>query len=314
MKSRLCFAAFSKRGAALARELAAVLGGDIWAPLRICDSGTRGITGQLNDWTGKAFASYRGLVFISACGIAVRAVAPHLAGKGSDPAVVVLDERGRHVISLLSGHIGGANALAKSIARITGGEAVITTATDVAGVTAVDEWAVARNCAIENPVAVKTISAAALEGSEIGVAVTEELLDAPWPVTLWLRPRSLVLGAGCKKNTSFEKLLCAFDSFTEEIGVSRLSISAIASIDLKGEEAGLIKLAESLGVPFVTFSSEELKAVPGHFSASGRVEAVTGVSNVCERAAVLRSGGFLLRGKTVYEGITFALAKTRGDK
>lgn len=313
MKSWLCFAAFSRRGADLARELAAALGGDIWTPRRICCHGAREIRGQLDDWAGEAFTSYRGLVFISACGIAVRAVAPHLEGKGSDPAVVVLDERGKHIISLLSGHIGGANALAKSIARITGGEAVITTATDAAGVTAVDEWAVAHNCAIENPSAVKNVSAAALESLEIGVAVTEELRDAPWPVTLWLRPRSLVLGAGCKKNTSFEKLLGAFNSFVEESGVSRLSVSAVASIDLKREEAGLIKLAESLGVPFVTFSAEELKGVPGHFSASGRVEATTGVDNVCERAAVLRSGGFLLRGKTVYEGITFALAKTRGE-
>lgn len=313
MKSRLCLAAFSARGADLARKLAAALGGDIWTPRRIHAPGAREISGQLGDWAGEAFASYGGLVFISACGIAVRAVAPHLKGKESDPAVVVLDERGRHVIPLLSGHIGGANALAKSIAGITGGEAVITTATDVAGVTAVDEWAVTHNCAIENLSAVKTISAAALEGSEIGVAVTEELRDAPWPVTLWLRPRSLVLGAGCKKNTPFEKLLGAFNTFAEESGVSRLSISAIASIDLKREEAGLIKLAEGLGVPFVTFSAGELRGVPGHFSASGRVEAATGVDNVCERAAVLRSGGFLLRGKTIYEGITFALAKTRGD-
>lgn len=297
----------------MARELAAALGGDIWTPRRICGQGEREIARPLGDWAGDAFASYRGLVFISACGIAVRAVAPHLEGKGSDPAVVVLDERGKHVISLLSGHIGGANVLAKSIARITRGQAIITTATDVAGVTAIDEWAAARDCAIENPSAVKNISAAALEGAAIGVAVTEELRAAPWPVTLWLRPRSLVLGAGCKKNTPFEKLLGAFNVFAEESGVSRLSVSAVASIDLKKEETGLIKLAESFGVPFVTFSAEQLKGVPGHFSASGRVEATTGVDNVCERAAVLRSGGFLLRGKTVYEGITFALAKTRGD-
>lgn len=311
MKGGLCFAAFSRKGAALARRLSDELGGDIWTAPRICADGEREISGALSDWAGRAFASYGALVFVSACGIAVRAVAPHLKGKESDPAVVVLDECGHHVISLLSGHIGGANALAKNIAAITGGKAVVTTATDVAGVPAVDEWAVTHNCAIENPTAVKHISAAAIEGAQIGVAVTEELRDAPWPVTLWLRPRSLVLGTGCKRHMPFEKLMDSFNSFIEESGVSRLSVSAVASIDLKSDEVGLIKLADSLGVPFITFTAEELGSVPGHFTASGIVEATTGVDNVCERAAVLQSGGFLLRGKTVYEGITFALAKVR---
>lgn len=311
MSGRICLAAFSKAGVALAQKICDVTGGDIWAPPRHGCPSARDISGSVTDWAGKIFSLYDAIIFVSACGIAVRAIAPHLQGKDTDPAVVVLDERGLRVISLLSGHLGGANALAKRVASITGGEAVITTASDVSGVPAIDEWSKERGYVIENLAVAKKITAAALEGEKIGVAVTEELLDAPWPVTLWLRPRNLVLGAGCKKGVSFEKLKDACDHFLHDSGVSNLSIMAVASIDIKKEESGLIELARCLGVPFNTFSACELNGVPGSFSASKRVQAATGTDNVCERAAVLMSSGFLLRSKTKYEGITFALAKAR---
>ena len=314
MSGRICLAAFSKAGAETAEKISLETGGDVWTPLRHKAPGRHIIREPLREWAGKMFAAYEALIFISACGIAVRAIAPHLKGKDKDPAVLALDERGRRVISLLSGHAGGANALAKRVAAVTGGEAVITTATDVNGIPAVDEWAKEHNCAVENPGAVKKISAAALEGAEIGVAVTEEICDPPWPVTLWLRPRNLVLGVGCKRNVPFKALKEACAAFAEESRVSPLSIAALASIDAKKNEKGLLDLASYLGVPFVTFSPEELKSAPGNFTASEKVEAAVGVDNVCERAAVLKSGGSLLRKKTVYEGITFALAKAGTGK
>lgn len=311
MNGRICLAAFSKAGVALAQKIRAVLGGDIWAPPRHGGASVRGISGSVTDWAGAAFSLYDAIIFVSACGIAVRAIAPHLQGKDTDPAIVVLDERGLRVISLLSGHLGGANALARRVASITGGEAVITTASDVGGVPAIDEWSKERGYVIENLGAAKKITAAALEGEKIGVAVTEELLDAPWPVTLWLRPRNLALGVGCRKGVSFEKLKDSCEHFLSDSGVSGLSIMAVASVDIKKEENGLIELARYLGVPFNTFSACELNGVPGSFAASKKVQEATGTDNVCERAAVLASRGFLLRGKTKYEGITFALAKTR---
>lgn len=143
--------------------------------------------------------------------------------------------------------------------------------------------------------------------------MTEELLDAPWPVTLWLRPANLVLGVSCKRGVPHERIKAASDRFIGESEVSPLSISAIASVDIKRDEPGLIELAAELGVPFVTFSAERLKEARGDFIASERVAAATGVDNVCERAAVLESGGFLLRRKTKYEGIRLALAKRRRD-
>ncbi len=262
------------------------------------------------EWTRKYFDNADALLFIGACGIAVRAVAPFLHDKTTDPAVLVMDEAGKHVISLLSGHIGGANALAGEIALKTGAVPVITTATDLRGITAADTWAVDHNCAIENPEAIKSVSSAMLAGHAVGVAITERQMDPPFPVTLWLRPRTLVLGAGCRKDTDpaafEEKVLC----FLKENGVSLLSLRAVATIDLKRNEPALVRFCTRYSLPLQVYSADELRAVPGVFAHSDFVEKTTGVDNVCERAAVL-TGGSLLVGKTAAEGITLALAGTR---
>lgn len=305
-------AAFSEKGIETARAVAGALGAEIYVPGRYARDGLRVIEPSLNEWAGARFADCGALVFVSACGIAVRAIAPFVRSKAEDPAVVVLDEAGENVVSLLSGHLGGANELAKEIAAAVGGRAVITTATDVRGVTAVDSWAVANGCAVENVHAVKEISSAALAGREIGVAVTEELQPAPWPVTLWLRPRVLTLGVGCKRGVEFQALAEAAAEFLEESGVSPLSLAAVASIDIKKDEAAIIKLAEKYKVPFVTYGAGALNGARGCFSYSERVERETGVGCVCERAAVLAAeGGVLMRGKTIYPGVTLALAKHR---
>jgi cobalt-precorrin 5A hydrolase len=301
--------AFTRAGANLAARLAAKLDAEAWSPSQYAFEGIKSLDCSLHEWTRHCFGDSEALIFLSACGIAVRAVAPCLGDKTSDPAVVVLDDLGRNVISLLSGHLGGANKLAELIASHTGGRAVITTATDVHGLLAADAWAAEHNCAVQNIAAAKAVSAAILEGERIGVAVTEQLQPAPWPITLWLRPRNLVLGVGCKKGADFTEMKKALEDFLEGAGVSPLSLSAVASIDLKAGESAILRLAAEFGVPFRTYGAEELKRVPGRFSASERVLSVTGVDNVCERAAVLCACGPLLRGKTVYKGVTFALAR-----
>ena len=302
--------AFTRDGTELARLIASRLGGRAWAPSRYAGGDVSPLTGSIAVWTRERFSASDALVFVSACGIAVRAVAPCLKDKTRDPAVVCLDDRGRNVISLLSGHLGGANELARRVAALTGGRPIITTATDVHKVEAVDVWAKEHDCAIENIGTVKSVSA--LDGEKIGVAVTEMEQPAPWPVTLWLRPRNLALGVGCKRGTTSAALRAALDDFLSGAGVSKLSLCALASIDLKKDEPCLADLARELGVPFLTFPAAELAAVPGQFSHSQKVLDVTGVDNVCERAAVLASGfGPLLRGKTRYPGVTFALARRK---
>lgn len=259
-------------------------------------------------WTRDVFAASDALLFIGACGIAVRAIAPLVRDKTQDPAVVVMDEAGRFVIPILSGHIGGANVLAEQIARKTGATPVITTATDINGVPAIDTWAVAQNCAIENPSAIKNVSAAALSGQSVGVMITERTLTPPFPVTLTLRPRTLALGAGCKRNISTEHFEACVHTFLQQCGVSLLSIKALSTIDIKADEPALRAFCAKYRLPLLAYSSGALSAVVGQFSHSDFVQQTVAVGCVCERAAVLASKGRLLMGKTAMDGVTLALA------
>jgi len=304
--------AFSDEGAVLAAKIADSLGGTAWASKGHARAGVLEIKEPLSEWTKYRFADSGAIVFVCACGIAVRAIAPCLKSKMLDPAVVALDDAGRDVIALLSGHMGGANELARKIAAITGGNAVITTSTDVHGLPAVDEWAVRHDCAIEDLYRAKKISAAAIAGEKIGVAVTDRLQPAPWPVTLWLRPRNLVLGVGCRKDTDPGLLMAAAADFLAATGVSVKSIRAVASIDIKKDEPAIEELAVRLGAEFVTYTAAELNKARGTFTASEKVLEITGADSVCERAAVLKAQGRLVRGKTAYCGVTLALARCDG--
>ena len=304
--------AFTRDGTELARLIASRLGGRAWAPSRYAGGDVSPLTDSVAAWTRERFSASDALVFVSACGIAVRAVAPCLKDKTRDPAVVCLDDRGKNVISLLSGHLGGANDLARRVAALTGGRAVVTTATDVHEVEAVDVWAKEHDCAIENIGAVKNVSAAALDGEKIGVAVTEMEQPAPWPVTLWLRPRNLALGVGCKRGTEPELMRGCFLDFMKQSGYSPLSVASVASVEQKKDEAAVAGLAEFYEIPFETFSAETLMALPGEFTHSPAALAAVGTDNVCERAALAASrGGYMVRLKTKYPGITFALARKR---
>lgn len=309
---RLHAAAFSERGAALALRIAEAMDGTAWAPERYARGGVLPFGTSLSEWTRARFEDAYAIVFVSSCGIAVRAAAPYLKGKDKDPAIVVTDERGINVISLLSGHIGGANDLTKKIAALIGANPVVTTATDVNGITPPDLWAIENNCAIENLPAAKRVAAEILAHHEVGVAVTDELQSAPYPVTLWLRPKNLIVGIGCKRNTDAETMRERFIEFMDDSGFSPLSVAAVASIDRKKDESAIIDLAEYYKIPFKTFSAEELMALPGTFTPSPAALAAVGVDNVCERAALAAScGGYMVRLKKKYPGITFALARKR---
>ena len=308
----LCAAAFSERGAKLARRIALAFGGSAWAPEKYAGGGVLPFGVSLGEWTKERFAEAEALVFVSSCGIAVRAVAPYLKGKDKDPAVIVADERGLSVISLLSGHIGGANELTLRIAEAIGARPVITTATDVNGITPPDSWAVKNNCAIENLPAAKRVAAELLSGHAVGVAVTDELQPAPYPVTLWLRPKNLIVGVGCKRGTEPELLRGCLLDFMKQSGYSPLSVASVASVEQKKDEAAVAGLAEFYEIPFETFSAETLMALPGEFTPSPAALAAVGTDNVCERAALAASrGGYMVRLKTKYPGITFALARKR---
>lgn len=319
---KLAYLSFTEKGRQLAARLAAALGGTA----QRC-----GASCSLEAWTAAHFSQSDGLVYVGAAGIAVRAIAPHLKSKTTDPAVVVVDECARYAIPILSGHLGGANDLARAIGRVCGALPVLTTATDVNGVFAVDEWAKRQNCLVLNPEEIKTVSAKLLAGGTVtvqsswpiagqpprNVCQTEDrgadvLLDIH-PGTgekLHLVPRIAVLGVGCKKNVSFQMLEAALAAFLDRTGVCEQAISAVASIDLKKNEPGLLDLCAAHGWPLKTYPAEQLREVEGQFTPSAFVKGVTGVDNVCERSAVLASGGTLCQGKTAGDGITMALALT----
>ena len=152
---------FTDRGQQLAELLAD----------RLCGTATRcGRDCSLVEWVRDAFDSADALIYVGAVGICVRTIAPYIKSKTRDPAVVVIDETGRYVIPVLSGHLGGANDLARRIARLTGAEPVITTATDLAHAFSVDAWARIQGCVVENPGRIKAVSSKILAGDDIVIA------------------------------------------------------------------------------------------------------------------------------------------------
>lgn len=328
----ICFTAFTRRGVALALRLCSALGeGEVWALPKFRQAGLLCYE-SLADWTEQKFAQNYDMVFVGATGIAVRSIAPHVRDKWSDPAVLSVDEWGSYVIPLLSGHAGGANRLARRLAGLIGAVPVISTATDLNHLFAVDEWAVRNSIPVTKPNAAKAISAALLEGERVGFA--SELPHGPLPDgveerpfapdfaltcrvktrfpdrTLVLHPRLLTVGIGCRTGTSVDTLEEAVCAVLSEHGLAWESVAALASIDLKRAEAGLWALAERWGVPIYFYSAGELADLPGVFTGSTFVESVTGVDNVCERSAVLCAGnGKLMVLKTCFPGITVAIAR-----
>lgn len=286
-------------------------------------------------WIEREFNVCDALIFVGATGIAVRMIAPLLKGKDKDPAVLVLDETGRFVIPLVSGHIGGANALALELADKLGLTPVITTATDLNGVWAVDVWATQNDCIIDNIAAVKYISAALLNGANVGfcsdfpvadrlpkgliaaqngplgVCVSLNTALKPFDVTLNIAPRILTLGVGCRKGVSADTLERFVLQTLAQHQLTPKALRNLASVELKRDEPGLRTFAQKYSLEINFFTADELKSVPGSFSGSAFVKGVTGVDNVCERAAVLASQGRLLFGKTSRDGITLAAAASQ---
>lgn len=313
--------AFTDGGYALAQTLAEGLGGAACRCGRDC---------TLEDWTAEGFHTGESLIFVGAVGIAVRAIAPFVKNKTSDPAVVAVDEGGNFAIPLLSGHLGGANDLARSIADICGARAVITTATDVRCRFPVDQWARRQGLRVENPEKIKLVSAKVLAGETVlvksawpiagtppeGAALTEgegcdvEVSASPGKgAALRLVPPAAVLGVGCRRGTALQTLEGAFEALLAREKLSPLAVKKVCSIHLKGDEPGLLAFCRGRGLPLETYSAGALAAVTGDFPHSDFVEKVTGVGNVCQRAAVLGSGGGALLGeKYQREGVTMALA------
>ena len=329
------------------------------------------VTESLSTWTAQRMAEGDALLFIGACGIAVRAIAPNLTDKLHDVPVLVMDEAGQFVIPILSGHVGGANELAYELADFMGAQAVITTATDVQKKFAVDLFAKRNYLEIMNKDGIAKVSAKVLAGEQLTISVgvgnierynpdfcevpeadfskeendslsascmhkrnSRELCvnqplrlvhyaaDEPVDIVvsefpeqnnalIRLRPKRYVVGMGCRKQKDSKELM---DLYLETLKINHIEpgeVYALASIDKKKEEPGLIAISEKMRIPFLTYTAEELKQVGACVHSSEFVESQVGVDNVCERAALVGCGksGALIYEKHAGDGMTIAIAK-----
>ncbi len=299
------------------------------------------IEGGIKTILPKIVEEYDGIVFISATGIAVRMISPYIKNKIIDPAVVVVDDLGRYSISLLSGHIGGGNMLSQEIGNIINAKPIITTASDGRGIEAVDIYAKRNNLHMENMNSIKKITALMVEGKKIGfyseirekidypnliiasskedmalmegkvegflLVTSEKNMNLNIPYTV-LRPLNLNIGIGCRKGVEGKDIIYSIIDLLDKNNLSRYSIKSIGTISIKKEEKGIIEASKYFNCPMNIFSKEEIREVDGKFQKSQFVKGKVGVYGVGEPSAYL-SGGNLIIGKTIYNGITLAVSK-----
>ncbi|MGN0412875.1 MAG: cobalt-precorrin 5A hydrolase [Lachnospiraceae bacterium] len=308
--------------------------------------------GDIREFAAQAFERKEPILFIGACGIAVRSIAPYVKDKKSDPPVIVMDEKGKYVIPILSSHLGGGEKLAELLSEILGGQLINTTASDVNQLFAVDTFAKANGLKISDMKKAKDVAAAIVDGKkcvifisgqdfEVEGALPDEV-TVQWvessalqdedsgqqekativvisnrteEIPLQLIPKNVILGVGCKKGKNVQELMAFILCVLDQLKLVPDAVKCMASIDMKKDEQGLLQAAEILNVPFFTFSSEKLEnqQLPEEcFSESEFVKEVTGVSNVCERAAVAAGADYLMQKKVSYQGMTLAVGIQKG--
>jgi cobalt-precorrin 5A hydrolase len=331
---RTAIFAISLPGCRLALRLGERLpGADLFLPEHV----SAAPAAKVSLWSGRAsgmirqlFAGYRRIVIFGSVGMAVRLIAPLVRDKRIDPAVVVVDDAGSFAVSLLSGHLGGANRLAVLVGEVLGARPVITTASDALGFPPVDLIGRELGWRMEDRGELTRVSAAVVNGETVGLlqeaGERDRWLDGkPWPPNLLrldrledlassdcraaiiitdrllrgeqslpphviLRPRSLVVGIGCNRGTGREEIDQAVRATLEGHGLSPASLAAIGTVDLKSDEQGLRDYAEASGVELLFFSPQQLDEVEGLPSPSGIVARWIGSRGVCEPAAILASG------------------------
>ncbi len=327
---------------------------------------------RLGDLLPRLWQAYDGFIFIMATGIVVRLIAPHIVSKLSDPAILVMDDRGQNIISLLSGHVGGANRLTAYLAASLGANPVITTATDVNNLLAPDvvagylkavpypkenivrfnggllrgeniHWWLEGNIpacqGYERILQAKGVDYAKfylheLESEVYGdevthstdssnskrlpwrqpglhVVIAQKAADLPKQENiLYLYPRRLMAGVGCRRNTEKALILSALDKACQAIGWDRSRISGLASTVVKSNEKGLLEAADDLGVSIEFYENNQLAQMIDkyHLPESDFVKKTIGVGNICQASALCRAGqGTIALDKTKYEKVTVAL-------
>ena len=271
----------------------------------------------------KEFNSYDGHIFIMATGIVVRKISTLIKSKDIDPAVVVIDEGAHFVISLLSGHLGGANELAEIIGEKLNLLPIITTSSDVTGKIAVDTLSQKLNGELESLEKAKNVTSLIVDGKGVDIKLPKNVdFDKKGDVegiiivsnrenieSVRIYPKNLVLGIGCKRRTSEEHILTGIEMAMKKHNLSMKSIKKIATVDIKADEIGLIAAAKTLGKDLIIISREDIKMVEGQFEGSQFVKKQIGVTCVSEPCALLASSGNgkFLEKKYIYDGMTISI-------
>ncbi len=332
--------ALTQGGDALANRLKAIYPG---ASVFSKQAGT--LREPLARWLKRMLPRFDGLLFIGALGVAIRSLDGLLPSKKDDPAILVLDEKGRHVISAVSGHRGGANAWAEEIAEKIGATPVITTSSDSNETFSLDllgqewDWALegednltklSSRMVNQRPIALFQEAGEPLTRFPANVTVfsswdalqrAREKFEGflfvtdrqrVWPLqnALWYRPRTLCLGVGCERGVSEKEIQAAVKIFLKKHALSPHCLRDVASLELKKDERGLLAFATKQALPLHFFSAEDLGkiSVP---NPSPNVARAVGTPSVAEAAALKASGAKeLLAAKFIHAGkIVLAVAR-----
>ena len=290
---RIAILTVTEKGLELAEKISAGIGGQIFIKGRDFD--------RMKIFVEEIFTKFDALIFICATGIVVRMIAAHIVSKLSDPAVIVIDERGRNVISLLSGHVGGANDLTLKISAQIKANPVITTATDVEEKFSADNFASKFGLLPEPKDAIKAINTAILHGEEIFLTAGD--------IRLNLTPKNLICGIGCRRGVTIEKISRAVNDACKIINQPVERIKIFATVDIKRDEKGLIDFVKNLGREIKFFSVNELSEKISEYKLeeSEFVKKNIGIGNVCEAAALCVAHGKFALPKTKFNEVTVAL-------
>ena len=285
------------------------------------------IENGLQNFFEKNLLKYDTFLFITASGIAVRTIAPFIKSKDKDPAVLTMDEEGNFIISLLSGHLGGANEAAKILGEITGAVPVISTASDVSGKIAVDTIAMKINGKLESLESAKKVTSLIVAGKEVDIKVPENMENEnPQGVILIsnrknieiakIIPQNIVVGVGCKKDKEAEKIIDAVKDSFEKLNLCEESIRVFATVDIKENEAGIIGTAEYFGKELKIISHEDIQKIENNFETSQFVKKSIGVGAVSAPCAFIagKGKGKFLAEKLKYEGITISIFEEETKK
>ncbi len=343
MMDKLVIIALTENGRQLAHEINRKGHTEIpiFVPQKICQNEIAFPYSEFKKNIQELFCHYDGLICIMATGIVVRSLAEVIKDKLSDPAVIVLDEAGKNVISLLSGHVGGGNRLTLELAEILQTHPVLTTATDVQNVTALDLLAKESNGWYQEEKAMsKWINGLLANHQEVGIYQTEEWVhdfrgltvlqdlgnipetmeavivvsDKKNPVSEWRKvvqvvPQVNILGIGTKKDIPWKTVREALALFCNEYQLHSKSFKKIVSIDVKKNEGSIIQLAQVLAIPFETYSKDELAAASLLYPQSDFVKKTVGVGNVALAAVHVATKGHVMTDRFSDSGVTFAYGR-----